>query len=108
MPMPPYPVTCYRRDCGRLAVYKIAARWSDGVTSELKTYALSCEACLPEFFRQARQKQAKCRTTRGESLDPPSVFQMAHGQRDRALLHLPELEAQLLAAESLPGDPPVP
>src|SRR5256885_1594403 len=31
MPMPPYPVSCYTRGCGREAVYKIAARWSGGV-----------------------------------------------------------------------------
>src|SRR5262249_39941070 len=32
MPMSPYPVICYRPGCGRPALYKIAARWSDGVT----------------------------------------------------------------------------
>ena len=37
MPMPPYPVLCYRPGCGKPAVYKIAARWSDGVTEELTT-----------------------------------------------------------------------
>ena len=51
MPMPPYPVLCSCPCCGQPAVYKIAARWSDGVTQELKTYALSCEACLISFVR---------------------------------------------------------
>jgi hypothetical protein len=58
MPMPPYPISCYTSDCGRLAQYKIAARWSDGVTQELKTYALTCPECLAAWFRQSRTKQA--------------------------------------------------
>ena len=31
MPMPPYPILCYRKGCNHPAVYKIAARWSDGI-----------------------------------------------------------------------------
>ena len=37
MPMPPYPILCYRQGCEKPAVYKIAAQWSDGITRELKT-----------------------------------------------------------------------
>jgi len=96
--MPPYPVHCYRRGCGRPAVYKIAARWSDGVTSELKTYALACAECLPDWFRQSRAKQAACRTAPGETLEPPGVYLIQAGHRDRQLQRLPELEARLLAA----------
>ena len=47
MPMPPYAVLCYRPGCDRPAAYKVAARWSDGVTEELKTYSLCCAECLP-------------------------------------------------------------
>ena len=39
MPMPPYPIYCYRKGCGKPAEFKIAGRWSDGATNELKTYA---------------------------------------------------------------------
>jgi hypothetical protein len=95
MPMPPYPLFCYRRDCGKPAVYKIAARWSDGVTSELKTYGLSCEACLAEWYRLARQKQAACRLTPGETLEPPGIYRIEAGQRDKQLERLPDLEGQL-------------
>lgn len=102
MPMPPYPVHCYRRGCSRLAVYKIAGRWSDGVTAELKTYALSCDECLPEWFRLSRQKQAACRLAPGETLEPPGIYRMQQGQRDKQLQRLPELEEQLV------GDPPQP
>ena|SRR5208283_5728558 len=96
MPMPPYPLLCYRKGCGKPAVYKIAARWSDGVTGELKTYALSCPDCLPDWFRQSLKKQKACRKAPGEILEPPGIYQLSPGQRDRQLPRLVELEQKLL------------
>jgi hypothetical protein len=96
MPMPPYPILCYGKECRQPAVYKIAAQWSDGITRELKTYALSCSDCLSAFFHKSRQKQQACRLAPGETLEPPGIFQMVRGQRDRVLERLPDLEAQLM------------
>ena len=90
--MPSYPVLCYTRGCGRPAVYKIAARWSDGVTEELKTYALCCADCLPACLRQSREKQAACRRAPGEILEPPGAYELARGRRDRALERRLDLE----------------
>lgn len=90
--MPPYPVLCSRVGCGKPAVYKIAARWSDGLTEELKTYALSCEGCLPDLLRRSREKQAACRLAPGESLDRPGVYQLEPGRRHGQLRRLAELE----------------
>ena len=73
MPMPPYPILCYTRACGKPAIYKIAARWSDGVTHELKTYALCCADCLADWFGRSRQKQAACRRQTW-SPDPPQPY----------------------------------
>ncbi|MCE9533200.1 MAG: hypothetical protein K8T89_19050 [Planctomycetes bacterium] len=95
MPMPPYPVICYAPGCQNEAVYKIAARWSDGITGELKTYSLVCKACLPELYRQARIKRDGCRLAAGESLDVPAIFQLDRGERDRQLVRCEELEKQL-------------
>ena len=53
MPMPPYPVLCYAPGCTRPAAFKVAARWSDGVTGELKTYSLACPDCLAKLFAAA-------------------------------------------------------
>jgi len=97
MPMPPYPVCCYRPGCGQPAVYKIAARWTDGITGELKTYALCCEACLPAWFARSREKQARCRLAPGEVLDPPGIYRLQRGQRDQQLERLEELERRLTA-----------
>ena len=95
MPMSPYPVRCYRPGCGQLAVYKIAARWSDGVTEELKTYALSCPGCLADWFRRACAKQRVCRTAPGEILEPPGIYELTRGRRDRELKRCADLEQQM-------------
>jgi hypothetical protein len=95
MPMPEYPVLCYTRDCGQKAIYKIAAEWSDGLTGELKTYALSCSGCLPMWFRSSRAKQAACHTAPGEVLQPPGVFLLERGHRDQQLRRAVEIEQQL-------------
>jgi hypothetical protein len=93
--MPSYPVFCSTRDCKQLAVYKIAARWSDGVTGELKTYGLCCADCLPRVFRRSLEKQAACRLAPGEILEPPGIYGLKHGSRDRQLTRRPDLEEQL-------------
>ena len=93
--MPSYPIYCTTRGCNHLAVYKIAARWSDGFTHELKTYALTCEACLPDWFRRSRAKHAACRLVSGETLEPPGIYTLKHGSRDAGLHRVPELEQQL-------------
>jgi hypothetical protein len=92
MPMPPYPVLCYTRGCGREAVYKIAARWSDGVTGELKTYGLTCAACLESSYRRAKRSRAACRLAPGESLEEPGIYRIERGARDQQLERLLDLE----------------
>ena len=86
--MPPYPVICYARGCSREAVFKIAAQWSDGVTSELKTYFLSCAECRSELFETACVKKSACRLAAGETLGDPEVFELTRGRRDRELIRL--------------------
>ena len=96
--MSPYPVVCYAAGCSAPAVYKVAARWNDGVTHELKTYALACPACLPKLFTAAVAKRAACRLAPGESLEAPGVYELARGSRDRTLTRRPDLEAQLTSS----------
>jgi hypothetical protein len=78
--------------CGQPAVYKVAARWSDGVTEELKTYGLCCAACLQDWLGRSRQKQKVCRLTINETLEPPGVWELVRGARDRQLIRRPDLE----------------
>lgn len=92
--MPPYPVLCYSPGCGAPAAFKVAARWSDGLTDELKTYSLACPACVAGLLAAARVKRAACRVAAGESLDEPGVYERARGGRDRTLTRRPELETR--------------
>src|SRR5260221_14025378 len=96
MPLKDYAIRCYGKDCPRPAVYKIAARWSDGVTSEPKTYSLCCEECLSERFRESRAKQVACRLTAGETLEPPGIFFICRGAHDYELRRLTDRETELL------------
>ena len=91
---PSYPVLCTRAGCARPAAYKIAARWSDGVTEELKTYALVCAECLGDVYRDSCAKNAACRRARGETLEKPGVYLLSRGQRDRQLERRAELEVE--------------
>jgi hypothetical protein len=75
MPMPPYPVICQTPDCGEAAAFKVAAAWSDGVTAELKTFALCCESCLPNWFESAKDRQRACRLVDGETLSEPHIYE---------------------------------
>lgn len=93
--MPSYPVTCTQAGCTRPAVYKIAARWSDGTTEELKTYALCCAECLRQAYAHGCAKQAACRTARGETLESPGVYELARGRRDQELQRCGDLEKEL-------------
>jgi hypothetical protein len=93
--MSPYPVLCYSAGCSAPAVYKVAARWSDGVTHELKTYALACAGCLPKLFAQAVVKRVACRLAPGEALDNPGIYELTRGARDRTLTRCHDLEAKL-------------
>jgi len=99
MPMPSYPILCYTKGCGQPVQYKIAARWSDGATQELKTYALTCVACLGESLARSRAKQAACRLAPGESLEVPGVYELAHGRRDQQLQRRLDLEQNPRLAE---------
>ncbi|MBA4067102.1 MAG: hypothetical protein C0501_26025 [Isosphaera sp.] len=91
MPMPPYPVMCTAPGCPRPAAFKVAARWSDGQTDELKTYALACPECLPRLFAAAGAKRAACRLAPGEVLDAPGVYELSRGDRDKVLKRRPDL-----------------
>ncbi len=95
MPMPSYPVLCYSPGCTRLAAYKVAACWSDGITDELKTYSLACPECLAVLYENAGVKRAACRLAPGETLEEPGIYELHRGGRDKALTRCPQLEREL-------------
>jgi hypothetical protein len=90
--MPSYPIHCCRPGCSNLADFKIAATWSDGVTQELKTYALCCASCLKDLYHLSCRKQAACRLAPGERLEQPGIFELVRGKRDQQLARLADIE----------------
>lgn len=80
-----YTVHCTSPGCTHVAEYKVAARWSDGITSELKTYALVCLDCLPAQYRKAIDKRIACRLTESETLDEVAVFDLKSGHGGKPL-----------------------
>jgi hypothetical protein len=92
-----YAIHCTRQGCERLAAFKIAARWSDGVTEELKTYALVCEPCLPAAFRDSVAKNTACLRAKNERLEKPGIYRMAAGRRDQQLDRCIDLEVRLVS-----------
>ena len=95
MAMPPYPIHCQRAGCENPAVYKIAARWSDGVMEELKTYALCCAACLDQAYARSLSRQRACRRSSGELLETPEIYRLERGARDHSLKRCRDLEEKL-------------
>jgi hypothetical protein len=89
MTMPPYAIACQTAGCGGPAKYKVAAEWSDGSTVELKTYALCCERCLPNWYDRARDRQRTCRVTIDETLAKPGIYERTAGR----LVRRTELES---------------
>jgi hypothetical protein len=90
--IPPYPVLCTATDCGQPALYKIAARWSDGKIAELKTYALSCAGCLQSQLHAARNRQRHCILVPGETMDEAGIYERHSGSRDHQLTRRQDLE----------------
>lgn len=69
-----YKVLCQTPECGRPATVKVAAEWSDGITCELKTYALCCANCTADWLEQATKKQADRPENADETLSKPKVY----------------------------------
>lgn len=93
MPVFAYPIRCTAAGCAAAAAFKVAARWSDGQTEELKTYGLVCGGCVGGLLAAAAAKRAACRLVPGETLDPPGVYDLHPGDRHNALTRRPDLEA---------------
>lgn len=87
-----YPVRCYGSGCDQLAQFKIAARWSHGPSSELKTYGLACEKCLPHLFISSIERQKTARTLPDELGERPGIYRLVGTWGDRELVRDSERE----------------
>jgi hypothetical protein len=85
-------VRCSLEGCREFAAYKIAAPWSDGSFSELKSYGFACSDHLGAVFREAEQRRMDYRPAPGETTEEISIYKYEQGKRDRQLQRLWGLE----------------
>jgi hypothetical protein len=90
--MPTTTVRCSLPDCREPASYKIAAPWSDGSFSELKTYGFACSNHLGGVFRAAEARRKEYPPGPGETVEELAIFRYEQGKRDRQLQRLWGLE----------------
>jgi hypothetical protein len=90
--MPTTTVRCSVPECRESASYKIAAPWSDGSFSELKTYGFACSNHLGSVFRAAVERQDDYPPSPGETVEEIAIYRFEQGKRDRQLQRLWGLE----------------
>jgi hypothetical protein len=90
--MPRTVVGCSLQGCGEPAAYKIAAPWSDGSFSELKTFGHACADHLGQIFRQAEERRQEYKPSSGETVEEIGIYRYEQGRRDRQLQRLWGLE----------------
>lgn len=90
--MPKTIVGCSVPGCGEPAAYKIAAPWSDGSFSELKTFGHACADHIGVLFREAEDRREEYPPSSGETIEPIGIYRYEQGRRDRQLQRLWGLE----------------
>lgn len=85
-----YPPRCASPRCETAAVYKVAAPWSNGSNRELKNYALACEAHRDSQLALAQIRRKGLSLADGENLGTVGLYQLKAGDRDAALVRLPD------------------
>ncbi|MFO0944442.1 MAG: hypothetical protein U1D30_00620 [Planctomycetota bacterium] len=80
---------------GRPARYKIAAEWTGGDYTELKTYGFADDESLQRVFADAKRRTEAIRLSEGEKLGELRVYRLEKRKHDYELERMPELERQL-------------
>jgi hypothetical protein len=75
------------------AKYKIAAEWSGGGLTELKTFGFADDECLQRVLRSARERAAKIRLAEGERMGEMRVYYLDRNRHDYELERATDLEA---------------
>jgi hypothetical protein len=87
-----YQPKCYAPNCGRPAVYKVAAPWSNGTSHELKNYGLACEAHRDSQLALAQIHRQGPSLAEGETVGTVGLYKLDPGRRDVELKRLPDHE----------------
>jgi hypothetical protein len=78
-------VLCSEPGCGEPATYKVAAPWSDGQFSELKTYGFACFDHLRDVLRSAETRWLDYEPVAGETVQDIGIYRYEPGKKDRDL-----------------------
>lgn len=79
----------------RPADYKIAAEWTGGDYTELKTYGFADDESLERVFAAAKKRTAAIRLSEGEKLGELRIYRLERRKHDFELERLTELEQRL-------------
>ena len=87
MDQPPFHYTpkCSTLGCGREGMFKVAAPWSYGNISELKSYGVCCEEHRAALFERAKAENAGLPSAEGEKFGTVGVYSIRPKTRDANL-----------------------
>jgi hypothetical protein len=88
-------VRCFEAGCEEPATYKIAAPWSDGRFSELKTYGFACADHLKDVLRSAEARWLSYEPVRGEVVQEIGIYRYEPGKGDRQLRRDKDVEENI-------------
>jgi hypothetical protein len=91
-PMSSKSVRCDIEGCAEAAVYKIAAPWSDGIFTELKTFGFACPDHIGAVFRGSEDRRKHYVPRPGENVGEIGIYKYEPGKRDKQLQRLSGLE----------------
>jgi hypothetical protein len=78
-------VQCGTPGCGEPAEYKVAATWSAGRFSELKTYGLACGSHHTQAFREALRRRKIHPPSAEEAQGEIGLYQFEKGSPSKGL-----------------------
>ena len=85
-----YHPVCSAPKCGKPAVFKVAAPWSNGRSHELKNYGLACEVHRDSQLARAQLNRNGLALAEGETVGAVGLYELKAGARDAALARLPD------------------
>lgn len=85
-----YQARCSAPGCVEVALYKIAASWSDGAGWELKNYGLACEGHRAAQLTRGQLHRQSLALADSEVVGQVGVFELEADARDATLTRLPD------------------
>ena len=85
-----YVPKCSAPRCGKPAVFKVAAPWSNGTSHELKNYGLACDAHRDSQLALAQVHRQGLALADGETVGSVGLYHLDPDRRDVELRRLPD------------------